>query len=108
MSREKFHAAFAACCATSASPHTINSGARCVAHNAAVGGEPRSKHVTGEALDIQPAGGRKLEVVTQLFWQPATVRVCVYGWKGHVHVQLDHEYSLLHQQAKGDSWRKIL
>lgn len=33
-------------------PITITSGYRCVAKNAAVGGSPRSYHLTGRAVDI--------------------------------------------------------
>jgi uncharacterized protein YcbK (DUF882 family) len=37
-------------------PLVINSGFRCPAHNAAVGGKPNSAHLTGEAADIFIAG----------------------------------------------------
>ena len=33
-------------------PFTINSGYRCPAHNAHIGGKPMSRHQTGEAIDI--------------------------------------------------------
>lgn len=32
----------------------VNSGYRCEAHNARVGGVPRSRHMTGEAADLDP------------------------------------------------------
>jgi uncharacterized protein YcbK (DUF882 family) len=37
-------------------PFIINSGFRCPAHNAAVGGKPDSAHLTGEAADIFISG----------------------------------------------------
>jgi hypothetical protein len=33
-------------------PFKINSGYRCLRHNKAVGGKPRSAHLSGEAVDI--------------------------------------------------------
>ena len=38
-------------------PLRINSGCRCREHNDAVGGVPHSRHVTGEAADLQVQGG---------------------------------------------------
>lgn len=40
----------------------ITSGYRCPAHNAAVGGSPRSQHTLGKAADIQIAGVSPLRV----------------------------------------------
>jgi len=37
-------------------PIHINSGVRCEAHNAAVGGSPNSQHVFGNAADVAIAG----------------------------------------------------
>ncbi len=37
-------------------PVTINSGCRCKKHNAAVGGESASRHLTGDAADITVEG----------------------------------------------------
>lgn len=37
-------------------PITVNSGYRCGAHNAKVGGEPNSYHTRGMAADIRVAG----------------------------------------------------
>lgn len=33
-------------------PIHVNSGCRCAAHNAAIGGSPRSQHLVGKAADI--------------------------------------------------------
>jgi len=38
-------------------PIRINSGCRCSNHNAAIGGTKHSRHMTGEAADIQVEGG---------------------------------------------------
>lgn len=38
-------------------PLTINSGFRCVTHNARVGGSPTSQHLLGRAADIRPPTG---------------------------------------------------
>lgn len=37
-------------------PITITSGVRCKAHNAEVGGSPKSKHLEGKAADFKVAG----------------------------------------------------
>lgn len=39
--------------ATEIEPEEINSGCRCPAHNAEVGGAKKSAHLTGEAADIK-------------------------------------------------------
>ena len=44
------------------SPITITSGARCEAHNAAVGGGKNSQHKLGRAADIQVQGVNPLAV----------------------------------------------
>ena len=45
-------------------PLRINSGYRCEEHNRAVGGAKYSRHVTGEAADIQVEGGwRRYQVL---------------------------------------------
>jgi len=43
-------------------PITINSGCRCVKHNASVGGTERSQHVKGKAADIVVKGVEPKEV----------------------------------------------
>lgn len=50
-------------------PLSINSGYRCKALNAAVGGVPTSQHVKGEAADVCPFGRNghgDIKVVTEL------------------------------------------
>lgn len=37
-------------------PIYINSSIRCPSHNAAVGGAPKSQHITGNAVDIRAKG----------------------------------------------------
>jgi len=43
-------------------PVIINSGCRCPAHNAAVGGVPDSQHVLGRAADIRVVGHEPVDV----------------------------------------------
>ena len=66
-------------------PMTIVSGVRCAAHNRAVGGAPRSRHLTGEAADMRVAG-RAMEAVA------ARARALGFGGVGvyrtHVHVDI--------------------
>lgn len=45
---------------------TVNSGYRCPAHNAAVGGEPNSFHLRGMACDFTVAGMTPAEVQARL------------------------------------------
>lgn len=47
-------------------PITINSGWRCAAHNAAVGGAPASQHLVGRAADIVVEGVSPEEVYEML------------------------------------------
>lgn len=43
-------------------PIHINSGVRCVTHNAAIGGEPDSRHLVGQAADVTIEGFTPFEV----------------------------------------------
>lgn len=43
-------------------PVKVTSGCRCEAHNASVGGSPKSQHVKGRAADIQVKGKEAIEV----------------------------------------------
>lgn len=45
-------------------PVIVNSGARCPAHNKAVGGAPNSQHVLARAADIRVSGVAPDEVAT--------------------------------------------
>lgn len=47
---------------------TLNSGYRCVAHNAAVGGVPNSQHRQGRAGDITHANIQQLRTVCEALW----------------------------------------
>lgn len=47
-------------------PVYVNSGYRCVKHNAEVGGVPNSQHLRGEAADITCSDNRRLaEIIEQ-------------------------------------------
>lgn len=54
-------------------PITVTSGYRCPAHNKAIGGSPKSQHMLGTAVDIQPASGKPedLERLYQLCLEEA-------------------------------------
>ena len=70
----------------------ITSGLRCPAHNAAVGGEPNSKHLTGEALDVLPAPGDPIVELVVYLLNHGTFRIITYGPADrHVHVQVDSD-----------------
>lgn len=48
-------------------PITVISGYRCLEHNAAVGGAPKSRHIEGDAADIKTAGwtGEQLRALAE-------------------------------------------
>jgi len=64
---------------------TVVSGVRCAAHNRAVGGAPRSRHLTGEAADVRVAGS-SMEAVAARARALGFGGVGVYGT--HVHVDV--------------------
>ena len=59
-------------------PMVINSGCRCVEHNKAVGGEPESKHLSGQAADVKIKGISPLK----LFLLAAEVPAFKQGGRG--------------------------
>ena len=68
-------------------PIRINSGCRCANHNAAVGGAIHSRHVTGEAADIQVEGGwRRYKVAEAAFRYAEGVGIA----KTFVHADCHH------------------
>ncbi|MGL4843956.1 MAG: D-Ala-D-Ala carboxypeptidase family metallohydrolase [Aeromonas veronii] len=66
-------------------PIIITSGQRCTAHNRAVGGSPKSSHLTGRAADFY-VKGIPLDVVHQqlIDWYPDRYGIAVGS--GFVHV----------------------
>lgn len=81
-------------------PLNVASGYRCPAHNAAVGGAPGSKHLTGEAADIWIAGVDAFELFRIMGGIPAwrglgldehRVVDAATGQKGFVHGDVSTE-----------------
>ncbi len=69
-------------------PIKINSGYRCVEHNAAIGGAPHSQHKLGRAADIVIAG-LTLNEMFELAEQIEPFRnggIGIYPKKGFIHV----------------------
>jgi uncharacterized protein YcbK (DUF882 family) len=52
----------------SGEPLDVISACRCPSHNAAVGGSPTSRHLTGRACDVKP----RFSVATVKSWRVAT------------------------------------
>ena len=79
----------------------VNSGDRTAAENAAVGGDRRSPHLSGEAADVRFAGTTKKETERMLFGsnarRSAGVRL-IYHQEGSTH----HEHSHLDLRAGPD------
>ena len=67
-------------------PVHITSGRRCVAHNKACGGKPRSQHMLGNAADIQVDGlsPKELAAIIERKFKPAGMGV----YKTFVHVDV--------------------
>ncbi|MDQ0320231.1 uncharacterized protein YcbK (DUF882 family) [Pararhizobium capsulatum DSM 1112] len=66
----------------------VTSGHRDVAHNVAVGGAPRSRHITCEAADIQVPGITKWELASYLRTLPGRGGVGTYCHTQSVHVDV--------------------
>lgn len=67
------------------SPVTINSGARCVKHNAKVGGARKSKHLFGKASDVVVQGVNARKVYTYLCNKyPNKYGIILYSNRVHV------------------------
>jgi uncharacterized protein YcbK (DUF882 family) len=63
----------------------INSGARCEAHNAAVGGAPNSQHVRGRAIDFRIRGVEPKQVYNHLHLSyPNKYGISDYGTFVHI------------------------
>ena len=70
-------------------PFDINSGLRCHAHNASVGGAPRSAHLVGRAADIQVNDGEFLWHVIRLAERVNMTGIGISH--GHQFVHLDNQ-----------------
>lgn len=67
----------------------FTSGVRCKSHNDAVGGSPRSLHLTGEAVDIESSNGSAHKAALIAEALRLKLRVIVYDF--HVHVDLGRD-----------------
>lgn len=66
----------------------ITSGARCPAHNAAVGGVPDSYHIRGLAADCVPADGDLNRLANIMRQFCPTANILIYYSSGFVHFDL--------------------
>lgn len=68
-------------------PIYLNSGLRCQAHNAIVGGIVESRHLTGAAVDIKCNNGIDRYKLVELFMKHKKIRgIGIY--RTHIHVDL--------------------
>lgn len=68
-------------------PLIINSGYRCVEHNASVGGVKNSYHVLGEAADVAAPPGISPEELALIAEEAGADGIGVYTWGVHVDVR---------------------
>jgi uncharacterized protein YcbK (DUF882 family) len=71
-----------------AQPIVINSGVRCPAHNAKVGGVPDSAHVSGEAADLRVHSGAEIYKMLDIILFRRLFRRIGVG-KSLIHVDVD-------------------
>ena len=70
-------------------PLVVTSGVRCARHNAAVGGAPDSRHLTGEAADVRVDGSqRRYSMLDSVFTRSRFTRVGIGSTFIHVDVSL--------------------
>ena len=69
-------------------PIYITSGARCPAHNAAVGGVPDSYHICGLAADCVPDDGDLNRLANIMRQFSPTANILIYYRSGFVHFDL--------------------
>ena len=70
-------------------PYVINSGYRCAAYNAQVGGKPNSAHLSGEAADIKADSSRKRFKITKGLIDAGFNRLGKSFDDGFIHVDSD-------------------
>jgi len=68
-------------------PLRINSGCRCPAHNADVGGVPNSQHVFGTAADIELPWGYDVDELVEYAEEAGFDGIGAYDWGIHVDVR---------------------
>lgn len=70
-------------------PMAINSGFRCLTHNAAIGGSISSSHILGLAVDIKTVGSRERFVILNALIEVGFTRIGIA--KTFIHVDGDAE-----------------
>lgn len=91
---------FEPCRAALAVPLTVTSGLRCPALNERVGGQPRSRHLFGLAVDVVPGDG--LESMPALFALMHAIRRGELPFIDEAIVEGRGDGKWLHLQAAGD------
>lgn len=76
-------------------PVIVNSGYRCPAHNAAVGGAKASQHVLGRAADVRVKGRTPAELEAVARTVPAIKGIGRDDHKGFVHLDVRETPSLV-------------
>jgi uncharacterized protein YcbK (DUF882 family) len=72
-------------------PFTINSGARCLAHNRKIGSKDTSSHVSGLAADIAYSDALYLTRIIHALSRVGFTRFGVNESKKFIHVDLDNK-----------------
>jgi uncharacterized protein YcbK (DUF882 family) len=72
-------------------PYTINSGARCIAHNRKIGSKDTSTHTTGRAVDIAYTDSIHLVKIIQGLTMAGIKRIGINDNKKFVHADDDKE-----------------
>ena len=70
-------------------PYIVNSGYRCSAYNASVGGKSDSAHIYGLAADIKSVGSREKFKIVKGLIEAGFTRIGIGFDGGFVHVDLD-------------------
>lgn len=82
-------AAYEALCASVGLPLVVVDGYRTVEHNKSTTGSPRSQHVQGRALDLQPPEGwEPVQLAAVALDIPAFTGIGFYPSRGLVHVDV--------------------
>lgn len=70
-------------------PIHINSGCRCAAHNASVGGAPKSQHLLGKAADVRVDGNTPSDVAdfAKLLCEFGNSGIIIYDTFTHLDVR---------------------
>lgn len=82
-------------------PLTINSGFRCVKHNAAVGGKPNSQHLYGTAADVACPKGYTPKLLAQ-----TAEELCLFDGIGIYHNKNFVHLDVRGVKARWDDWSK--